>query len=348
MAMKTRFLYCLSILSCLATNAQIKDPVWNQRFAEERDDKHTIPVFSGKAEPDSPGFDSTWASQFQSTLDEVIQNNTAKGASVAVYTPEEGLWTGVSGISYEGVPITRDMRFGIGSNTKLFVAVALLKLQEQGKLTLDDHLYQWLPSIPHVDSSATIRQLLSHQTGIWDYWNDEPSLLGQLWSDTSRFWTTDEVLASLGSPHFSPGNGFSYSNTNYMLAGLIMEAATGKSWVQNLHELIFDPLSLDSTFVGAFEPSNGPVAAEWDTYNNILIINSPMTAEFSQAHANGAIMSTASEMVQWYYALFNGSVISNASLQELLDFEPMSLYGLGIYVSVKDEKLIYNHSGGPL
>jgi D-alanyl-D-alanine carboxypeptidase len=293
-------------------------------------------------------FNPVWANRLQTVLDNVMQANpNNKGASVAVYTPEEGLWTGVSGISRPGVPITPDMRFGIGSNTKLFVAVALLKLQEEGILSLDDHLYQWLPSFKNVDSTATVRQLLTHQSGIFDYLNDSPVMIQDMWADTSRFWSANEVLATIGEPHFSPGNGYRYSNTNYLLAAMVIEAATGKTWVQNLHDLIFDPLHLDSTFVGAFETSNGPVAATWDKVSGELINNSPMTAAYSMAHGAGAILSTASEMVQWYYALFNGSIISNNSLGLLLSIDPSSLYGLGI-IENEFYPHNYNHSGGIL
>jgi CubicO group peptidase (beta-lactamase class C family) len=301
-----------------------------------------------RIQADATTFDPTWANLFQTVLDSVMQVSTLnKGASVAVYTPEEGIWTGVSGISQPGVPITPDMRFGIGSNTKLFVAVALVRLQEQGVLTLDDHLYQWLPPIQYVDSTTTIRQLLTHQSGIFDFWNDNPSFLSMIWADTSRFWTPEEVLATIGAPHFAPVNGFRYSNTNYLLAALVIEAATGESWVQMLHDLIFDPLSLDSTFVGAYEPGNGTVAAEWDSFTNHLIVNSPMTAEYSMVHAAGGMLATASEMVQWYNALFNGSLISTSSLQEVLTFDPSSLYGLGI-MDNESYTHNYSHSGGML
>src|SRR5690242_16457968 len=87
----------------------------------------------------SPTFDPTWASQFQAALDNSILNLNVVGASAAVLAPGQGLWIGTGGESYASSPITSDMRFGIGSNTKLFVAVTMLKLQEEGVLSLDDH-----------------------------------------------------------------------------------------------------------------------------------------------------------------------------------------------------------------
>jgi len=294
----------------------------------------------------SPSFDPTWANRFQTVLDSVMQATGGKGATMAVYTPEEGMWAGVSGISYPGVPVTPGMRFGIGSNTKLFIAATVVRLQEEGLLSLDDHLYQWLPPFQFVDSNTTIRQLLNHESGIWDYWNDSPSIFDQIWSDTSRFWTTEEIINSIGPPHFSPGNGNSYSNTNYVLAGMIIEAATGQTWVQKLHDIIFDPLNLDSTFMGAFESRNGPCAAEWDYWANTVVTNTPMTAEYSQANACGAILATATEMVQWYHAFFNGAMLNESSMQQVLDFEPTSQYGLGIGIGEYGNVLWYNHTGG--
>jgi len=358
--MKRFLLFALAILIGLSGLAQIRKPGekypdpqfnWKQRSAvtpvQTQSFTKGTPWFkkNTKGSAEAPTFDPTWANRFQTVLDSVMEATNAKGASVAVYSPEYGMWTGVSGISHPGVPITSDMRFGVGSNTKLFIAVAMVKLQEEGILTLDDHLYQWLPKYQYVDSTITIRQLLKHESGLFDFWNDYPSLITQALADTGRFWTDEEIIESIGPPHFAPGNGYSYSNTNYVLAAMIIEAASGQTWVEKLHDIIFDPLSLDSTFVGAAEPRNGPCAAEWDIFGGTIITNVPMTAEYSQAHAAGAILATAPEMVQWYKALFEGSVISDSSLQMVLTLEPSSWYGLGIGGGPLNQGF-YSHSGG--
>lgn len=291
-----------------------------------------------------PTFDPTWANRFQTVLDSASVASGAKGASLAVLVPGQGLFTGVTGISYPGQLITKEMRFGIASCTKLFIATTMIKLQEQGVLSLEDHLYQWLPSYPNIDSTATIRQLLSHQSGIFDYMSDTNAVVNLMMNDTSHFWTPQEILAYIGHPHFPPGHGYSYSNTNYLLAGMITEAATGVSWVQKLHDFIFDPLTMDSTFVGAFESRNGLVAAEWIN-NSTTIINSPMTGEFSMANAAGSILSTPQEMAEWYNALFSGAIVSGSSLQQITDFEPTSFYGLGLDESIYKNHVSYEHGG---
>lgn len=276
-------------------------------------------------------FDLTWATKLQSTLDSVVLADGIRGASAAVYAPGMGTWQGVNGISTTGVPITPDMALGIGSNTKLFIAVLLLKLQEQGTLSLDDKLEEWLPAFPYIDSSATIRQLLNHQTGFFDFVNDNNTAfwVDSIWSDTARIWTDLEVLASIGPPHFAPGAGHSYSNTNYVLAGMVIEAATGQPWYQQLRSLILNPLNLDSTFAGGYEPKVGTIAHPL-AYDSIEITSAPITSEYTSIGAAGGLISNSSEMTQWYYALFTGQIISDSSLQQLEDFEPIYMYGLGL------------------
>ena len=364
---KLLFLFLLSAYGLVAI-AQHSDPTFNSNdkkkqqfplFPENRSTTHflksgvlnsrmTDTINSNNNYHDSylsPTFDPAWANRFQTVLDSVRMATGMKGAAIAILSPDQGLFTCVSGISSPGVPLTLKMRFGVMSNTKLFIAVSMAKLQEQGVLSLEDHLFQWLPTYPYVDSTTTIRQLLSHQSGIFDYWNDSDSLWNLMLADTNRFWTPQELLACIKTPHFAPGHGYRYSNTNYLLAGMVIEAATGKTWVQKLHDVILDPLTLDSTFVGAFESRNGPVASEW--YNtNVAILKSPMTAEFSQVNTAGALLSTAQEMAEWYNALFSSAVISGSSLQQIIDFEPTSFYGLGLAEGEYKNRWNYFHNGG--
>lgn len=351
--MRKTLLLFLTLFTAFYVSAQIATPEeltpgYNFRLTKDVPSQSLNPDHvSGKTQNSfvSPAFDTTWANRFQTVLDSTVAATGVKGASAAMLVPGQGLWTGVSGISSEDVPITSEMRFGFASNTKLYIAVTLAKLQEEGVLSLDDPLYQWLPAYAFVDSTTTIRQMLSHQSGIFDFWNDQISFFWNLiLSDTSHFFTHEEVLATIGDPHFVPGNGYSYSNTNYLLAGLVIEAATEKSWIQKLHEVIFDPLNMDSTFVGTFEPRNGPVANEW-VINQWEDVNTPMTSAYTAINSAGAIFSTPQEMVAWYWALFNGDIISEASLEEILDFETTSDAGLGIFEVSFNNHHLYVHSG---
>lgn len=288
-------------------------------------------------------FDPTWANSFQTTLDNSVTITPFRGASATVFVPGQGTWTGVSGNSSIGVPITSDMRFGIASISKTFIAVTMLQLEEQGVLSLEDHLYQWIPTYPNIDSTITIRQLLSHQSGVADIFRDNLVLYtDSVWADTSRFWTQQEVIATVTPPKFLPGHGYYYSNINYILAAMVIDAATGISWVQNLHNFIFDPLNMDSTFVGAYETPNGSIAHEWINNNTLEIVNSPITALYSMMAAPGGIFTTTNELVQFFNALINGGILTNSSFQELTKFEPTSSYGLGIFTTQFGRPFIFS------
>ena len=152
------------------------------------------------------------------------------------------------------------------------------------------------------------------------------------------------MLAYIKAPHFPPGHGYRYSNTNYLLAGMVIEAATGISWLQKLHDFIINPLNMDSTFAGAYEPRNGPVAAEYLNYNPAVL--SPITAEFTQGNAAAALLSTAQEMAEWYSSLFSGGVVTGSSLQQITDFDPTTWYGLGLGLSFYKNHVAYSHTGG--
>jgi CubicO group peptidase (beta-lactamase class C family) len=362
--MKTIFLPVIMILLGLSVVAQQSAPPGNEpenlfrmhRNSVVRPDNgnakrpaegNPSPVPKSIApQPSQPStFDPSWAWRFQTVLDSVQGATGVKGLSAAVLVPGMGIWTGASGLAGTGIPMTTERRFGIASNTKLFTAVTLAKLQQEGILSLDDHLYQWIPSFPDVDSTTTIRQLLTHQSGIFDFWNDNINgFWNMILADTSHFFTPQEVLATIGPSHFPPGHGYRYSNTNYLLAGMVIEAATGQSYAANLHNVIFDPLTMDSTFVGAIESKNGPVAHEW-VWNLGEVAQAPMTSAYSSAYAGFDLLSTAQEMVEWYSVLLGGGLLPDAALTQILDIEPASTYGMGIYDWEINDHKCYVHGG---
>jgi len=116
--------------------------------------------------------------KLQETLDREIQKSGARGVSAAVIFPDREIWTGVSGFSHDTVSMEPDMLFAIGSITKNVVAANILKLAEEGALSLDDPLSEWLPAYAHIDSAITIRQLLNHTSGIYMFWENQ-----KIWDD---------------------------------------------------------------------------------------------------------------------------------------------------------------------
>ncbi|MEY3983421.1 MAG: hypothetical protein RL160_978, partial [Bacteroidota bacterium] len=197
-------------------------------------------------------FDQVLAAKLQSTTDSFRKANNLRGISVGVFMPGKGTWQGVGGMSHQGTPITSDMEFGIGSNTKLFTGVLLLKLAEQGRIRLDDSLYAYLPSYRNINPNITIRQLLNHTSGL----DDVTSVAGypdSILSNPNRIFKTGELISWAGPPLFAPGTSWNYCNTNYLLAGMVAERVTGFSYGQLLRDSILQPLKLDSTFLDVYD-----------------------------------------------------------------------------------------------
>ncbi|MBI3260709.1 MAG: serine hydrolase [Ignavibacteriae bacterium] len=287
-------------------------------------------------------FNAKLAAKLQETLDTQVATFTnTKGASASVYYPGQGIWKGAAGLSYSGNPITTDMEFGLASNTKLFTAVAILKLAEANILSLNDQLYKWIPKYNNVDSTITIRQLLNHTTGIADIFTT--ASMAYIESNPSHSFTTAEVMAWVGPKLFNPGTGFGYSNTNYFLAGLIAESATGVHISKIIRDSILAPLQLDSTFFDGKETVNGTIAHPWE--NGVDKFNISRTALNTLGDCAGSMYSTASEMAEWYQALMSGRVISANSLNEITTFLSPGNYGFGLMTTQLFGRPEWTHGG---
>ncbi len=292
-------------------------------------------------------FNSNLATMLQDTLTTYVNMlGNVKGMSAAVYIPGQGTWSGTAGISYTGQPITSDMKFGIASNTKLFVATVMLMLQEDGLVDLDDSVSSYLPNYPNVNPDISIRQLLNHTSGVSD------PIFVSPWMDTiaanpTRVFTPNEVLGWLGAPVFAPGNGWNYSNVNYILAGMIAQNITGHHIAELIRDSILTPLNMDSTFYDVQEAETGIVSHRW--YNSIDYNDTSRVGLNTAGGCAGSVFSTSSEMAQWYHALFSGQVINAASLTELTTFigtgNPVYDYALGLDRSTTQGIKYWGHGG---
>jgi D-alanyl-D-alanine carboxypeptidase len=290
-------------------------------------------------------FDPVLAARLQNVVDSVRSYWNYKGVSVSVIIPSKGTWTGTSGVSHGAVGITPDMKFGIASNTKTFIAVLMLKLQEMNVLNLDDSLYKWIPNFQYVDSTITIRQLLNHTSGVYSY-TSYPGFSNAMSSDTGRFWTPEELLTTfMNQPYFNPGAGFQYSNTNYILAGMVIKAATENTVSYNLRQLILNPSNLMDTYLPLEESVPDTIAHGWHFG---VEIKYPRTSSISSAWTSGAMYSTAENMVRFYNDLFSLQIINQSSLNQMLTFpqQPIGIYGLGISNGLFGGRTKFCHSGG--
>lgn len=302
--------------------------------------------------------DSELSGKLQSILDDYRESMNIKGISAAVILPENRIWRGVSGMSSETDSITSDMLFGIGSVTKSYIAALILKYVEEGKISLDDRIGRWIYDVENVEPSATIRQLLNHTSGHYNYMS-HPDYSAALFNYPDTLWTGDELLKSfLRKPTFKPDGGWGYSATNYILVGKIIEEISGNTVAYELREKILNPQNLTNTYLYPDEiyPSER-MAHLWfvmDTTGvpadiNELVSPPPLRGLFSSVWTAGAIHATAEDVALWLESLFNNRVLSESLFTDMITPSQRSgrvKYGLGIMTSTTNNKTAYGHTGG--
>jgi len=288
----------------------------------------------------------TLEEKLQAVLDDNINDIDGRGVSAAVIMPGKPIWKGVAGISHDTISISLDMLFAIGSITKNFVATLTLELAEEGKLSLDDSLHNWLPAYPHVDSTITIRQLLNHSSGIYMFWSNQ-QIWDDLIKDRTKIWTPEEVLSYIKEPYsFAPGEGYRYSNTNYLLMAMIIEKATGSNLSTEFRERFWKPLEIDNAYLSIEEEIPDNLAHVFgDNFNDDGSVQDltylPRASHESIAYGSGGLFMTAEDLAVWCNALFEGKVLQSQSLDEMFEFREIGFgrrkrgIGLGVERFVK-------------
>jgi len=254
-------------------------------------------------------------------------------------------WSGAAGIASQAgqVPMTKDTPIYVASVTKIYVAVAIMKLYEQGMLAPDDPMAEYLPGdlIRGINvyqghdysNEITIAQLLAHTSGIPDYYEergeDGKTLFEVFKADQQRQWTAEEQIARARdemTPRFKPGEKASYSDTNYQLLGKIIEARTGKPLQVVFDELFFRPLGLKHTWlVGLSGPQEKPVAAVADVFSKDENITKMRSSTFYWA--DGGIVSTVEDAAMFLKALNEGRIIKKDTLKLMHQWHPIQNTG---------------------
>nr|WP_223243462.1 serine hydrolase domain-containing protein [Streptomyces sp. CBMA123] len=290
----------------------------------------------------------------QTALDQAVTEAHLPGAMAQVHD-DGATWFGQSGTADQdtGRPLRPQDRFRIGSTTKTFVATTLLQLEAEHRLSLDDSVEHWLPGLVdgngYDGSAITIRQLLNHTSGIANFASAD-QVSAEFQGDPflqHRFDTfTPRQLVQLGisvPPKFAPGTGFVYSDTNYVLAGLIVEQATGHGLGQEIADRFTRPLHLKSTYEPAGDDTgiNGPHGR---FYSKLGVFNDPThpvydVTELSPTWGYGAgdLISTVGDLSTFFQALLGGRLLPPAQMAEMFTMQdpgngwiPNSHYGLGI------------------
>jgi D-alanyl-D-alanine carboxypeptidase len=239
-----------------------------------------------------------------------------------------------------GVALRPEARFRVGSITKTFVATVVLQLVGEGRLSLDEPVGRRLPGLLANGNTITVRQLLNHTSGLFDYTADPTVFEGQV---HNRIFTPRELVA-IAETHPStapPGTLWAYSNTNYIVAGLLVETVTGHRLGQELQHRIFDPLGLEDT---SFPVGTAQIPGyHAHGYVSTDLVPTPdgrpldVTGLNTSAWADGAIISNAADLARFNRALMTGRLLTPSMLREMKTTVPQDptdpnqfRYGLGI------------------
>jgi len=272
----------------------------------------------------------------------------APGAVVYVRTPT-GARAGVAGYADRGAHISMRAgdRYRIASVTKAFVSVLILQLEAAGKLDIDDPVQKYLPGVVPNGGAITLRELMNHTSGLFNY-TDDDAFVKDPFTNFARVWTPAQLLAVAFAhpPNFAPGANWSYSNTNYIVLGLVVEAVTGEPLGQVLQEKIFTPLGLTSTsFPTAIELAPDLVHGYVKVEGTPLIDITPGLNP-SWGWAAGAIVSTAKDVTTFYRALFTRKLLPAPQLDEMeTPSTNAGVYGLGIFNTFPACGRAFTHTG---
>ncbi|MFB6889028.1 serine hydrolase domain-containing protein [Kitasatospora sp. NPDC056327] len=281
----------------------------------------------------------------QLELRELVEHGGATAALAEIRLPGHTRWRGAAGTSdlATGQPARPDGRFRIGSVTKTFVSTVVLQLVGEGRLRLDDPVERHLPGVVPNGSAITVRQLLNHTSGLFNFTEDERFLVknqAELEDYAYGRWRfrnyRPEQLAAVSAehpPYFAPGQGWKYSNTNYVLAGMIINKVTGRTWQREAERRIIRPLNLDDTaFPGSETGLGGPHAHAYGDMPAGPADITRLNPSVVDAAGNG--ISTTADLNRFHAALFGGKLLRPAEMAALTDTVPTgaegSGYGLGV------------------
>ena len=303
--------------------------------------------------PAGPRSAADMDTELQEALDIWAAAPGHKGVSAAVIFPDGREWVSAAGINGEGTSLEPKHLIWIASITKTVPGAVILTLAEEGVLGLDDPISRWLDEIPNIDSEITIRQLLNHTSGVANY-TANPALNPAINADSTHIFTAEELIGFVGPKSFERGARTQYTNTAFVLLGMIAEAAAGRPLTELYHGRLWEPLGLNEIFLPGLESPTGPVAHSWlgNTSEQEIEPLEVMSLVTIGSYGFG-LHSNARTVARWGQALFTGGVFGDDMRREMLEFVPAagniageSGAGLGIrkYSYLGREQ--WGHSGG--
>lgn len=300
--------------------------------------------------------------RLSTALEEIRGRLGIPGLSVTIILADGGTWTGASGdADVDGrVPVTPDTAFALASISKTYTAALVLDLVADGRVDLDEPVRTYLPEAA-IDRRITVRQLLDHTSGLYDYFLS-PRIDRALLAQRDASWSIRRTLKYVGRPYFPPGKGWHYSNTNYLYLGLLAERLTGQSLAVALRDRLLDPLGLERTWFQAVERPRAELAHGYrfaaprlssppiDLSDGTAV--APFTSVITAAAGAGAIAATSADVARWARLLYTGQVLGPATTALMLDgvaataaYKPRIPYGLGVQAFPIGGRPAVGHSG---
>lgn len=283
---------------------------------------------------------------FDSLLNKEFKTGEPGAAAIVVKKGEVLYKKGFGMADMElNVPVQPDMVFRIGSITKQFTAVCILKLASEGKLSLQDDIKKYIPDYG-IQEPITVEHLLTHTSGIKSYTN-----VDTFWKHVRTDMTPREIirLTEKDTLEFKPGTKYNYNNTGYVMLGYIIEKISGKTYENYLHQNIFTPLDMKNSYFGS-ESRIIKSRAKGYTKNEKEFFNSDYIS-MTLPHAAGSIISTVEDLWKWNKALYSYKVISKEWVDKLttpykLTNGKSTNYGYGLSISSIQGSPAYDHGGG--
>ncbi len=280
-------------------------------------------------------FDKTKLDNYFNQLEE---NNKFMG-SVAVSKNGEVIYTKTIGLAdvENNIKSTESSKYRIGSISKSFTAVLVLKAAEEKKIDLNQTIDKWFPTITNA-KKITVKHLLSHRSGIHNFTNDEDYLT---WNTQPKTEKEMVEIIEKGGSDFEPDSKAEYSNSNFVLLTYILEKTFTKSYSDLLQEFIAEPIGLTNTYVfGKINPNNN----ECKSYSFAGTWKVEPETDFTVPLGAGAIISTPTDLTKFADALFGGKLLANESLEIMKTIKDG--YGIGLFQIPFYENLGYGHTGG--
>lgn len=283
-------------------------------------------------------------SQIDQLVTKTLADTGVPSAEIAIVRGGKLVLNKAYGKANEGLPANPDLPYQIASNSKQFTAMALLLLRDEGKLSLDDHVSKFIPSITEGDK-ITIRELLSHESGLQDFWPQDYSF-----ADMEQPTTPQHIVDKWAKKplDFQPGTRWQYSNTGYVVAGLIAEKVSGLPLLTFLHREIFDPLGMSS--VRDQDDTNTPAFPAGYKRNALGPVRLARQPGRGWLYAAGELSMTAADLAKWDIARMSRSLIPARDWAEqetpvLRADGRTNGYGLGVHNGYQRERHVIDHGG---